>query len=170
MLEVCLQYIRAAGREACGTIGKVESPHAAETLVEAQSGDLVGDAIEAAKPRLERMCIVQSETIELGDLEPGAAALLRDTLRGQQHAAWEDVGLDEVGTVAVALEEIVGDHDCLHDRRTAGRDVALQRAEIFRPVALPHRLDHLDRHDMVITALDVAIVAELEVDAIGKAR
>src|SRR5689334_15391780 len=96
MLEVGLQNIRAPRREARSTIGQVITPHAAETLVEAELGDLIGDVVEAAKPGFERMRIVQAETVELGDLEPGPAALIAQPLRRQQHAAGEDVGLDEI--------------------------------------------------------------------------
>src|SRR5215813_1300689 len=105
MLEVRLQNIGAAGREPCGTIGQVVTPHATESLVETESGNLIGHLVEAAEPRLQGMRIVQAEAVELGDLEPGPAALLAEPLRRQQHAAREDVGLNEVGTPAIGLEE-----------------------------------------------------------------
>ena len=57
------------------------------------------------------------------------------------------------GSPAIALEELVGDDDGLHQRRAARRHVALEHGEIVRPVALAHRLDHLDRHDVVVAAL-----------------
>ena len=48
--------------------------------------------------------------------------------------------------------------------------MALEDGEIVGPVALADRLDHLDRHDMVVLALDVAVVAKLQFDPVGQAR
>src|SRR5438477_12923421 len=105
MPEVRLQNVGAACREPCGTIGQVVTPHAAESLVEAEPRDLIGNLVEAAEPRLQGVGVVQAEAVELGDLEACLAALLAEPLRRQQHAAGEDVGLDEVGAPAIGLEE-----------------------------------------------------------------
>ncbi len=70
--------------------------------------------------------------------------------------------------LAVAVEEVIGDHDGLHEGRAAGHDVSFQGSEIVGPEPLADRLDHLDRDDVIIAALDVAIVAELQVDAVGQ--
>src|SRR6266550_6911942 len=104
MPKVGLQYVRTTGREAGGAIGKIIPPHAAESLVEAKPCHLIGDAVEAAEPGLQRAGIVQAETVELGDLQAGQSALLAQVGRRQQHAAGKDIGLDEIRLTAVALE------------------------------------------------------------------
>src|SRR5260370_4591776 len=109
MVEVGLKNIRARRREARGTIGQVITPHAPETLVETEPGDLIGDVVEAAEPPLQRIRIVQTETVELGDLEASLAALLAQSLRRQQHAAGKYVGLAEVRPPTISLQELVSD-------------------------------------------------------------
>src|SRR4030095_4133953 len=169
MSEVGLQYVRTAGREAGGAIGEIVAPHAAKPLVEAHFSHLVGDPDAAAQPVLQGTRIVPAETVEFGDLQAGLAALLAQAGRRQQHAAREDVGLYEIRMTAVALEEVVGDDDRLHQDRAARRDVALQHGEVVGPVALAHRLDHLDRPEVVLPPLHVAIVAELQVNPVAEA-
>src|SRR3990167_10141392 len=166
MPEVCLQYVSPAGFEACGTIGEVISPHPAETLVESELRHLVGHPVEATEPGFQHSRVVETETVEFGDLQSGLAALVAQARGRQQHAAGEDIGLYEVRMTAVAFEELVGDHDRLDDRRTAGRGMTLERREVVGPVALADRLDHLDRDDVVVAPLDVAIITELQIDAV----
>src|SRR5258707_3761260 len=103
MPEVRLQNVRAPGREAGGAISEVISPHAAESLVEAELGDLIGDCVEAAQPGFQGAGIIQPETVELGNLEPRLSALFAQTGRRQQHAAREYAGLDGDRIAAEAL-------------------------------------------------------------------
>src|SRR5258707_201150 len=132
------------------------TPRATETLIEAEIRHLIGDLVEATEPSLERMRIVQTETVELGDLQPGLAALLAQSLRRQQHAAGKDVGLDEVRPPAIGLEELVGDDDGLHQRRSARRPGALQHGEIVGPLASPTGPNNLDRHAVDVAACTCA--------------
>src|SRR5262249_57811269 len=96
-----------SGREAGGTIGKIISPHAAESLIEAEPGYLPDRPVEAAEPRLERPHIVQPETVETGDPEARRPALLAQSLWRQQHAAREHMGLDEVRSCPIGFEQPV---------------------------------------------------------------
>src|ERR1700704_6339448 len=125
MPEVRLQNVRAPGREAGGAISEVISPHAAESLVETELGDLIGDGIEAAQPGFQGAGIIQPETVELGDLESRLSALFAQTGRRQQHAAGEDVGLDEVRMAGGAAGKIVGEHERPWPRRAPPRRVTL---------------------------------------------
>ena len=79
MPEVCLQNVCAPRGESRGAIGEVIAPHSPETLVEAHAVDLVGDAVEAIEPGLEGPRIVQSETVEFGDLQACLPTLLAQT-------------------------------------------------------------------------------------------
>ncbi len=53
--------------------------------------------------------------------------------------------------------------------RAARPKAVAQRLEVAWPVALAHRLEHLDRDDAVEFAADVAIVLQAQVDAAGDA-
>src|SRR5215475_10831483 len=68
--DVRLQNVRAVAGEPRRAVGEVVAPHAAESLVEAQSGHRAGHPVEAGKPRLQGTGIVQPETVEFGDPEP----------------------------------------------------------------------------------------------------
>ena len=54
--------------------------------------------------------------------------------------------------------------------RPCRRHQPVERGEVRRPVLLADRLDHLHAHDRVVLALRVAVVAQLDVDAIADAR
>ena len=88
----------------------------------------------------------------------------------RQHAAWENVAADEVDLLGIGLEELVADGDHLHAGRAAGLEPVAQLAEIGRPIFLADGLEHLDRGDAVIDAALVAIVLQLDVDAVREAR
>ena len=64
--------------------------------------------------------------------------------RAWQHAAGKNVGLDEVGTAAVALETGLVDADDLQHRLTAGLEAVFDLIEIGWPMLFAHRLKHLD--------------------------
>src|SRR5579863_10459278 len=76
----------------------------------------------------------------------------------RQHAPREDVALDEVHGVAVALESRVGDGDDLEGSAAAGLEAILDGLEVGIPVTLPHRLEHLDGHDAIVLALHVPVI------------
>jgi hypothetical protein len=74
-----------------------------------------------------------------------------DRGRGQ-HAAGEDVALDEVGAAPVGAEAFVGDGDGLHRGAPARLQAVVQLREVAGPEALADRLEHLDRDDVVVPA------------------
>ena len=47
----------------------------------------------------------------------------------------------------------------------ARRERTVEGGEVRGPVLVAHRFDHLDAHDRVVAAFDVAVVAQLHVDA-----
>src|SRR5262249_7645101 len=95
---------------------------------------------------------------------PGTVALLAHDLLGEQHAAREDVALDEVHAVAIAVPVALDDGDALDRRRTAGLEPVIERAEIDRPMGFAHGLDHFHRSNPVELAPGVAIIFEDEID------
>ena len=85
-----------------------------------------------------------------------------------QHAAGEDVGLDEVGAGRIAVEQGRIDRDELQRRAAAGRRARGDGGEIGVPIFLADRLDHLDRGDGVELFVELAIVGQADLDLVGE--
>ena len=79
-----------------------------------------------------------------------------------QHAAREDVLLDEIDATLIGLPTPVRHGDDLKGRGLARFQAVTDRSEIDRPVSLPNCLEHLDAGDPVIEPLLVAVVLQLE--------
>ena len=83
-------------------------------------------------------------------------------LRAGQHAARENILLDEIGALAVTLEQRFVDGDGLHQRASAGFEVAAHAVEIAVPESRPDGFEHFDGNHMVELTMHVAIVAQQE--------
>ena len=118
----------------------------------------------------QRLRVIQSEMMHVFDAHALPGGDLTETLRRRQHAAGEDVLLDEIRAAAVALELGLGNGDALHQRAAARFQLFTQHAEITRPVAFPYRLEHLDRHHMVKLSVEIAVILQPEFDTVLKAR
>ena len=103
-------------------------------------------------------------------LQSGGAGLRAELGRARQAAAGEDVLLDEVGALDVAVEQGVLDHDALDAGAATRLEQAGHALEVGRPVLAAHGFDHLDRADGVERFVaDVAVVLQAQVGAIGPA-
>src|SRR6185437_12836730 len=143
-------------------IAEIINPLAAEVLVIAERGDDVPALEEALTPEFQRLGVGEAEVLYLLEDQPDAFALLLHCRLGHQHAAGEDIALDEVRVLPVAIEIALVDGDCLDRGRAARFEPVEQRLEIGRPVLLAHRFDHLDRADVVELPLRVAIILEMQ--------
>lgn len=83
-----------------------------------------------------------------------------------QKAAGEDVALDKIDAFAVVAIALILDGDRLQGHSAARTQARLAGAEEGRQVALAHRLNHLHRHQFVVLAAQIAVVAEQHLDAI----
>src|SRR5205823_6409415 len=110
----------AFGAEARLAVGEIEAPEPAEAFVEAERPDLVPGRLEALAPVSQGIGIVLREAADGAPTQAGAVGLGAQASLGRQHAAGEDVLLDEVGTAAVAVEQLVADGDDLQARAAAG--------------------------------------------------
>ncbi len=81
-------------------------------------------------------------------------------------AAREDVALDKIDAFAVVAIALILNGDRLQGHFTARAQARLAGAEEGREVALAHRLNHLHRHQFVVLAAQIAVVAEQHLDAI----
>ncbi len=84
-------------------------------------------------------------------------------------AAGKDVALDEIHVVSVGLVEPVVDGDDLQRRPSARPKAVAQHGEIERPIFFADGLQHLDRHDPVEAAVQVAVVLKAQVDPVVEA-
>src|SRR5271169_2806620 len=101
LAQAQLHDVGALGAEAGLAIAEVEPPQAPEALVEAKALDLVPGRFEAAGPFGQGLGVVLAEPLDAPPLQPGPRRLLLQPGLGGQHAAREDVLLDEVGAAAV---------------------------------------------------------------------
>src|SRR5690606_4833333 len=137
-----LDHVRAAEAETGLAIGEIEAPQAAETLVEAgHAADLGPGGLEALVPQPEGLGVVAAEALHRAPGEARAIDHRPQRRLGGQHAAREDVLLDEVGALAVAAEVGVLDGDDLQAGLAARLQHLVDLAEIGGPVLLPHGLE-----------------------------
>ncbi len=113
------------------------------------------------------MGVVGAEGQFFDDLQPCGLGLRDESAARRQHAAREDVALDEVGAAPVVVEQIVGDGDGLDAGARAGFELTCHGAEKAGPVSLAHGLEHFDGGDAVVAvwrgdAVEVAVVAQFE--------
>src|SRR5580704_11939780 len=127
-----LHHIRPFGAESRLAVAEVEAPQPPEALVEAQPLDLVPRPLEAPGPFGQGVGVVLAEADDVAPFQPGQRRLLlQPRLRGQ-HAAREDVLLDEIGPAAILGEELVADGDDLEAGAAAGREHVTHLVEVGR--------------------------------------
>ena len=89
---------------------------------------------------------------------------------GGQHAAGEDITLDEPARILRIVVELgLVDGNDLKGDASSGAHTAHQRREITLPVFLAYRFEHLDRHDMVHRLVEIAVVAQSQLHAVRQA-
>src|SRR5262249_36604076 len=97
-----LRHVDGLGAEAGLEIGQVEFPHAPEAGIEAHRRDLRPGTEEALAPFGERARVIEAEEILPRQLEPGACDLAAQDAHRRQHAARENIALDEIDALAIA--------------------------------------------------------------------
>src|SRR5262245_10970215 len=143
---------------------QIKLPHAAEALV-IDRADAVAMLVEAAAPLAQRFGIVQTQDLDIRD--PQASALDDRQNFGERWdiAAREDVfadpGTGGAGTVGAANRVEQGD-------AVVGQQIA-HLVEELAVVVDADMLEHADRDDAVELAGLLAIVAQVEPDAVAEA-
>ena len=159
-----------AVREGGLAVAEVETPLADEAFVEAHGAHLVELGFEGLAPGVERAGVVATELFEAVELE---AALLghevADAVDRKQERAGEDVLLDEVHAVAELRVTAVGAGDVLEGGDAVGLEQAADRGAEGRQVLMAEGFHHLDGDALIVRALVVAEVLELDGDAVREA-
>ncbi|MNZ41380.1 hypothetical protein D3C78_589280 [compost metagenome] len=115
--------------------------------------------------------VVGAEVLEVQQVHVAVAADGgQHRLDRRQRAAGEDVALDEVDAVARLAVALVADGDGLQQHQPVRLEQLRALAEVLGQVAVADRLDHLDRHQLVELAVELAIVLEQQGDAIFQAH
>ena len=158
-------------RESSLAVREIELPVATERFVEAELVDRRRLRVQIAPPLGEGAAVVLGDVFEVAEA-PVARAARGVAERGHRRdvAPGEDAVLDEVDGAAGAIVVIVRDRDRLHREARVGRPESLAVLEELAVVFVPHRFDHLDRHDLVVGPLQVAVVLETQVDPVGETR
>src|SRR5262245_37463190 len=95
-----LHDVGAFGAEAGFAVAEVEPPQPPEPLVEAQAADVLPGRLEASAPLVQGVGVVLAEADDVAPLQARAVGLFLEAPLRRQHAAREDVLLDEVGAAA----------------------------------------------------------------------
>ena len=99
-----LLHVNHAGAEAALAIGQIQLPHPLEAHVKFLGGKTRPGVLEAFAPFGEGAGVVQTKPIGLDQFQSGVGHRLFKPRHRGQHAARENVALDEVGFTAVILE------------------------------------------------------------------
>ena len=162
-----LHILDAPLAEATLAVAEVEIPQAAKALVVAEVRQTLGGLEEALAPQREGRGVVGGDVLQVHLAQVGhARQLARDHLQRGQAAAGEDVGVDEALARLLDLVGAVVDHDRLQQHRAVVAQQLRAAAEVGREVLPADGLDHLDRDELVVAALEVAVVLEQDRHAI----
>src|ERR1700680_4270019 len=142
---------------------QIELPHPAEPLV-VESGDPIPVLQEATVPVLERLGIVQAQNLDVGREQSRLLNRRHDLRQGRNIGPWEDVLADE-GIDRRGLVEAAGGME-------QANAVIVQQvsdlAEELAIVPLSDVFEHADGDDPVEGPRLLAVIAEMETDAIDQ--
>ena len=108
------------------------------------------------------MSTVRRPGMAIGDPE--------DRLGRRQQSTGEDVLLDPRVRVAAGQHPVVRHGDGLNRDPPAGHHQPVQRLKVRGPEPVSDRLDHLHGQHGVVAAVDVAVIAQVDLDAVGQSR
>ena len=148
---------------------EIELPEPLEALVETEWGNARPCLAEALAPLGEGAGIVLAEDALRRQFQALPSADFLQLAGRRQHAAGEDVALDEIGAPGIVLEHGVLDRDDLQARKPAGLQAGRHLVEIDRPVFLADRLEHFDGGDPVVNAGFIAVILKDDLDLVIEA-
>src|SRR5215471_317448 len=107
LCEDDLTHVDVAREESGLAVGEVVFPEPAEAIVEAERKQVRPCRAEVISPGRQRLGIILSENALADDRHAEALAERLQDLRRGQHAARENVALDEVDLAPIVLEHAV---------------------------------------------------------------
>src|SRR5579863_9057282 len=146
-------------REARLAVGQVQGPDPAEALVITEFGQCHCVLQEPRSPDPQRLHVSVGQIVQIEDLQIGAARQgAGEHGQRRQRAAGEDVLLDERARRFLDGVGAVIDGDRLQEHCSVRLEQLRAVSEEGSEPAPADRLDHLDRRELVVTAVQVAKV------------
>ena len=130
-----------------------------------RQSSFVDRPIEPFAPAAQRFGIMVAKTAHVAPFQPAFLRQGPKATFGYQHAAGEDVGLDEIGAARIMMEDRIVDQNILDRGAPAGLQQARDRIQIVGPIMLADRLHHFHAGDGLILPLCVAIVGQVDLRA-----
>src|SRR5258707_15228836 len=116
-----LTHVDVSRQESGFAIRKVVFPQPAETVIEARRYQMRPGRAEIASPDRECLGIILPENAFADDGNTEPLAQRFQDLRRRQHAAGENVALDEIDFAAIGLKQAVLDGDGLDSGKAPGQ-------------------------------------------------
>src|SRR5471032_2901851 len=164
-----LHDIRIMSLKGCLAIGQVKFPGQQETAIKTLFFQRHALGQETGAPLAQGFRVIETEAKGIDHAQAlrfGAAAKLG---RRRQHAARENVLLDKISALAIALKQFVGDDDGLDAGASARFQITRDTLKIAGPITLPHGFKHFYRSDGVILTGAVAVIAQLQISLLSQA-
>ena len=130
-----------------------------------RQSSFVDRPIEPLAPAAQRFGIMAAKAAHVAPFQPAFLRQGPKTTFGYQHAAGEDVGLDEIGAARIMIEDRVVDQNILDRGAAAGLQQARDRIQIVGPIMLADGLHHFHAGDGLILPLRVAIIGQMNLRA-----
>src|SRR5262249_33855507 len=160
-----LQVTDVAYREPRFAARQVELPHANDAVVDSELAHFRQTAHEALAPVAKRLHIVLADLLHPFDAQVGMQLQgAGDPVQRGQQATGEDVLLDPIELASVAIEALVWNRDGLQEHESARLQQTRTSGEEGRIVLVTDGLEHLDGHNAIEAASDLAIIAQVHVD------
>src|SRR5689334_1054857 len=128
-----LADVDIARQESGFAVGEIVLPQPPEPVVEAKRNQVRPRFAEIISPGRERLGIILSKDVLANDRHTKGLAELLQHLRRGQHAAGENVALDEIHVAPVGREKLVLDRDGLDAGEAARQQAVTQLREISWP-------------------------------------
>ena len=135
-------------------------------MVKANGLDLGPGVQKPLTPAGESLGVIFGKIFLIAEAQIGGAHGLLNFIWAGQHAAGENIALDEVSIFAIGLKARILDGDDLQSGAPTGFKTAAKFVEKHRPIFLADSLKHFDRHHAIILRLDIAVIAIFQLDFI----
>ncbi|MNI42412.1 hypothetical protein D3C73_967080 [compost metagenome] len=120
---------------------------------------------------LQRARVVEAEVLHVHQVQCGVATGgLQHDAQGGQGSAGKDMALDEIHRALGLLITLVADGDGLQQHQAVVLEQRGAAAKVERQIAVPDRLDHLDRNQLVEAPAEVAVVFAQDGNALLQAK
>ena len=146
-------------------IAQVELPQTEEVIVVALLLQLVPGMAQVVVPDAQRARVVQAEIFHVVHVHVGLGSDdFQHFVNRRQRATGEDVALDKIDGVLRLFIALVTNGDGLQQHQPIGFEQVGALLEVGGQEAMAHGFDHLDGHQFVVLAAQVAVILQQQGD------